>query len=119
MSPACQVRFGRDSGFRCTNCQNDAGAVALINKPSGMKYMLAMLCSKPQATKAVIGGTMAQDPVGRGAALKVSQTARQTSALQSMPEATACRGDNEHLLSAIVNAASPTKPLPRRYWPLI
>jgi len=63
-----------------------------MNSPIGMKYILATLCSKPAATKAVIGNRIARILSVVERALKVSHTARQTRALHIMPRATACSG---------------------------
>ena len=54
-----------------------------------MKYMFAMLCSKPTATNAAIGGTIARIRSVVLRAENVSQTAMQTSALQRIPSARA------------------------------
>jgi hypothetical protein len=46
-------------------CAHEMSAPAKI--PKGTKYMFATLCSKPQATNAAIGGTIARilSPVDR------------------------------------------------------
>ncbi len=62
----------------------------LMKRPTGMKYMLAMLCSNPAATKAAIGGIMLKILSVVLRALKHNQTARQTRALQKMPRTKAC-----------------------------
>src|SRR3990172_1662459 len=53
--------------------------------PKGMKYMLAMLCSKPAATKAEIGKTTARILSATLRPARASQTARQTRMLQRIP----------------------------------
>jgi hypothetical protein len=56
-----QVRFVKlaavlPASVRAGSAQKVAGAQLLMNSPMGMKYILAMLCSKPAATKAEMGG---------------------------------------------------------------
>ncbi len=63
----------------------NVGSNCLIINPIGMKYMLAMLCSNPAATNAVIGKMIAAILSTVLRALKVSQTARQTRVLQRIP----------------------------------
>ena len=82
-----------------------------------MKYMLATLCSKPAATKAAIGGTTARILSAVVRALYVSQTARQTSALQSAPSRIARPKSRSVLAVAIASACSPTAPPPSSYCP--
>ena len=53
--------------------------------------MLAMLCSNPAATNAVIGGRIARIRSVVVRAEKQSQTAMQTRALQKIPSRTAWR----------------------------
>ena len=60
--------------------------------PAGMKYMFATECSKPIATKAAIGGTMARIRSVVVRAEYVSQTARQTRPLQRIPRTNAWSG---------------------------
>src|SRR6185503_13802995 len=98
--------------------QNEAGANCLINNPIGMKYMLAMECSNPAATKAVMGGMMARMRSVVVRALKVSQTARQTRALHKIPNAIACTKSRPDLALAVDRAAAPTTPFPKAYWPV-
>jgi len=81
-----------------------------------MKYMFATLCSKPAATNAAIGGTTARIRSVVVRALYVSQTARQTSALQSAPSAIAWTKSSPSFASAIASACSPTAPPPNSCW---
>jgi hypothetical protein len=78
-----------------------------------MKYMFATLCSKPAATNAAIGGTIARIRSVVVRALKVSQTARQTRALQ------ACERDRLHeaglVFVAAIERRCPTAPPPNVY----
>ena len=59
--------------------------VASQPQAEGIKYMFAIECSKPTATKAVIGGIIARILSVVVRALKLNQTARQTRALQKTP----------------------------------
>jgi len=54
-----------------------------------MKYILATLCSKPAATKAVMGKMIDRILSVVLRALKVNQTARHTSALHRIPSTSA------------------------------
>src|SRR3972149_3973688 len=76
-------RAGGDSR-ESTNASSD-----LISSPIEMKYMFATECSKPAATKAAMGGMTARILSVVVCAPYVSQIARQTSALQSIPSAIA------------------------------
>src|SRR5207344_2894679 len=87
----------------------------LIRSASGMKYMFATECSNPSATNAAIGGTTARILSVVVWAPYVSQTARQTSALQSAPSAIACPKPRFVLLAPIVSAVTPTEPPPKVY----
>ena len=75
-----------------------------------MKYMLAMLCSKLAATKAVIGGMMARILSVVVRALKHSQTAMHTSVLHRMPAARAGTKASPVLASPIERMFNPTAP---------
>ena len=55
------------------------------NIANGMKYILAMLCSNPQATNAVTGNTMENILLTPSLVALANQTARQTSQLQRIP----------------------------------
>src|SRR3989338_7131444 len=59
-------------------CCRRAGSF-LTASPAGMKYILAIQCSKPRATNAVIGKRIASILSVTERPLKHSQTARQTS----------------------------------------
>jgi hypothetical protein len=52
------------------------GSSSLMRRPSGTKYMLATECSKPAATKALIGGTTARTRSVVVRAENVNQTPR-------------------------------------------
>jgi hypothetical protein len=52
------------------------GSSSLMRRPSGTKYMLATECSKPAATKALIGGTTAKTRSVVVRAENVNQTLR-------------------------------------------
>ncbi len=77
-----------------------------------------MLCSKPAATKALIGNRMDRTRPVVVRALMHSQTARHTRALQKMPRTTAWVKPRLTLALAMVRACSPTAPWPKAYWPL-
>src|SRR6185369_12500641 len=85
---ADQVNLSRLGTLSPTLLTN-AGSYSLINKAYGTKYMFAILCSKPAATKAVIGNTIAMILSTVLRALYVNQTARQTSPLHKIPRAMA------------------------------
>src|SRR5687767_11850749 len=68
---------------------------------TGTKYMLAMLCSSPIATKALTGGTIASTLSVTVRADIAIHTARQTSTLASTAEKNACVTVSEVLASAI------------------
>ena len=94
-----------------------SGSKRVIRRPRGTKYMLATECSKPAATKALIGGTMARTRSAVVRAESVSQTARQTSVLQSTPSATACAKPSSTLACAMARAVTPKAPPPARCAP--
>ena len=79
--------------------------------------MLAMLCSNPHATKAVMGNTTAAMRSVVERAEKLSQIARHTSRLAKMPSITAGPNDSVLLVVAMASMRSPTAPLPCRYCP--
>jgi len=76
--------------------------------PIGMKYMFATLCSKPDATNAVIGKITARILSIVLRPLKASQIARQTRTLQRMPLKNASRKGIFTLALAISRALPPT-----------
>ncbi len=72
--------------------------------------MFATECSKPAATKAVIGNTTARILSATVRAAYDIHTARQTSALQRTPSATAWSQPRDVLATPIPSAVSPTCP---------
>ena len=104
-------RFGIDSATDAVK----AGSNIFIASAYGMKYILAMLCSKPAATNAVIGKIIAAILSSVLRALKVNQTARHTNPLQRMPSATACKKSRSDLAAPIRNAVTPTEFPPKVY----
>ena len=52
-----QVMLEKSAGDFPTEVQKESGAPIRMKIPIGIKYMLAMQCSKPEATNAAIGGT--------------------------------------------------------------
>ncbi len=54
-----QVRLGKSAAVLLIAVKNDASPMYLIKRDTGMKYMLAMLCSNPAATKQAMGGMIA------------------------------------------------------------
>ena len=77
--------------------------------PSGIKYILAIECSKPQATNALTGNTMANILSTTFLPEKQSQTARHTRALQSIPLTNASIKPKLTFALAIKTALAPTK----------
>ncbi len=73
-----------------------------------MKYMLAMLCSKPAATNALIGNITAATRSTTDRADNDIHTARQTRVLASTPEITAWPKPRFDFASAIATARCPT-----------
>src|SRR4051794_39227129 len=65
--------------------QNSCGANCFTNNPNDTKYMLAIECSKPAATKAEIGSSTTTTLSVVVRAANETQTARQTSRLHSTP----------------------------------
>src|SRR5258706_8042113 len=92
--------------------QNASCANSRSNSPTGTKYMLAMLCSKPIATNAATGGTMAITLSVTDRADIDSHTARHTSALARMPETNAAGMARWVLVVAMSRARRPTEPSP-------
>jgi len=86
--------------------------------PAGMKYMFATECSNPAANERGDGKDDAEDLVRRRARREPSQTARQTSALQKTPRATASPKSREHLALAIASAVAATLPFPSEWTPV-
>lgn len=84
----------------------------LSNIPNGIKYIFATECSKPSATKAEMGNTIAKTLLATSRAAKQSQTARHTSALHKIPLTNACRGSRFILATAMFRAVSSTAPAP-------
>ncbi len=76
--------------------------------PIGMRYIFAMLCSKQQATDAVIGKSMAKILSTVLWAPKHSHTARHTRALYVMPREKAVQNEKFTLALAMSNAFAPT-----------
>ena len=73
-----------------------------------MKYMLAMQCSNPKATKPLMGQMMARIlPVVLRAELQ-SQTAKQTRVLQRIPRTNASVQSRSHLAAAMFSAFKAT-----------
>src|SRR5574341_8802 len=75
--------------------------------PIGRKYMLTTECSKPQATKALMGKTIARTLSATPRAPMQSHTARHTSTLHKIPRATADTGSSATLPRAIWIIVSP------------
>jgi hypothetical protein len=75
-----------------------------MNKPTGMKYMFATLCSNPAATKAEMGGMIARIFPAVVRAEKVIQTARQTRMLHMIPNPSADQNSRPLLKFATVSA---------------
>ena len=85
-------------------CQKSSAA-SLDQQPEGEKYMFATACSKPAATKAAIGSTTT---ISRCAGRRLdsdSQTARQTSVLQSTPRMNAWPKGSAAFASAVRSAS--------------
>ena len=112
---SAQVRLASSSEAR--PLASTAASSSLSSKPIGMKYMLAMLCSKPAATKAVIGKTIATALPAALLAARLSQTARVTRTLQRIPRATAWTKPYESFVLAMRRAAPPTSLFPRSQLP--
>ena len=74
-----------------------------------------MLCSKPAAANAAIGGTTVTTRSMVVRALKHIHTATHTSALHMMPSVRAGTNASAALLLAVFSATSPTAPLPKVY----
>ena len=77
--------------------------------------MFAMLCSKPAATNAAIGGTIERTLSTVVRALKHIHTARQTNALHMIPSVSAGTKASDAFACAVLSAASPTAPPPNVY----
>ncbi len=94
-----------------------AAAAPLMKRQAGMKYMLAIECSNPEATKAEIGKMMAIIlPAVLFAAIAI-MTARSTRILQSIPRKKACPQVKPDFALAIDIACSPmgVSPVPARH----
>ena len=76
--------------------------------PAGMKYILAIECSNPKATNAVMGNRIAKILSVTDRPLKQRYTAKQTKILQRMPLDMACPNVRLTLLFAIIIASTPT-----------
>src|SRR4051812_677059 len=74
-----------------------------------------MLCSKPAATNAAIGGMMMTTLSTVVRALKHIHTAMHTSALHMMPSVSAGTKSSAALLLAVTSADNPTAPPPKVY----
>ena len=94
-----------------------SGALACCNRASGMKYMLAMLCSKPAAMKAEIGNTMAMNLSVTLRPAYAIHTAMHTSTLHSMPRKKASISGIDTLAAAIFTACCATPPPFMPMWP--
>src|ERR1700761_4046545 len=102
-----QVSSGKSAGALPMEVQKEVGAPVLIKRPIGMKYALAMQCSKPAAAKAVIGGMIVKTRSTVVRAAKHIQTVRQTSALHMIPRVNAGINASYAFAFAVVNAVSP------------
>jgi hypothetical protein len=87
-----KVMAGQPSATTPLNCSSIA---------AGMKYMLAMLCSKPAATNAEIGNTIAITLSVRLRPAIAIHTAMQTSTLQSTPRRNAVQNGSSTFAAAI------------------
>ena len=113
-----QVKFEKSVAVMPIFVQKDAGAPDLIISPTGIKYIFAMQCSKPAATKAVIGKITARILSVVLRALIAIHTAKQTNTLHRIPNTKASTKPMPVLVLAIFNAGKPTALPPKLYWPL-
>ena len=74
---------------------------AFVNMPAGMKNIFATLCSKPMATKAMIGKKMPKILPTMSFAASASTIARQTSQLQRMARKKIAEEGSAHFAVAI------------------
>ena len=72
-----------------------------------MKNMLAMLCSNPDATNAVIGKKMAKIFQVTSSEAVLNQTAKHTSQLQAIPRHKASVKERVTFEAAVESAATP------------
>ena len=80
-----------------------------------MKNMFAMLCSKPAATNAEIGKTIAAILSKTVRPPVASQTARQTSAFARIPRPKTAMKDRSVFAAAVDRAVTPTAASPSRH----
>ncbi len=112
MSKFCTVKCGKSAGVFWIISKNLLPAPYFTQSAIGRKYMLAILCSNPAATKAVIGGMIAIILSVVDRALYVNHTAMQTAALHMIPNMIAWRNPRLVLASPIFNMFKPMAPWP-------
>lgn len=60
LRPTNPLQVSSRAGASSPPVVTKAGSNAAMNSPRGMKYMFAIECSNPAATKTLIGGTIAR-----------------------------------------------------------
>jgi hypothetical protein len=95
-----------------------AAAGSCTSMASGNRYMLAMLCSNPAATKAAMGKTTATALSTTLRPAIAIQTAMQTSTLHRIPRANASSGGSDCFASAMRTTVRAIAPPFIAVWPL-
>ncbi|AJR05443.1 hypothetical protein H744_1c0418 [Photobacterium gaetbulicola Gung47] len=90
---------------------------SLSSMASGMKYILAILCSKPAATNAEIGNTIATALSITLRPANAIQTAMHTSTLHNKPRKKAVQNGNSHFAAAILAYMAAMAPSFMVVWP--